>query len=135
VAPRNDQLDAGGTAAGIDETDPDLVLSRIGSGTTGALFTHEAGGSSAANADGVVAVRSGGLHAAPEVEADDAVLPAAGTDDGDDGNEPPTAPKPASRWRKPALIGVAALVCVLAIAGGTVATLNKTVTISVDGVA
>ena len=38
-------------------------------------------------------------------------------------------------WRKPVLIGAAALVCVLAIAGGTVAALNKTVTISVDGVA
>ena len=32
------------------------------------------------------------------------------------------------------LIGAAALVCILAVAGGIVAKMNKTVTISVDGV-
>jgi hypothetical protein len=39
----------------------------------------------------------------------------------------------AHRFRKPALIGVAALVCALTVGGGTVAALTKTVTISVDG--
>ena len=38
------------------------------------------------------------------------------------------------RWRKPVLIGAAALVCVLVVAGGIYAAMNKTVTISVDGV-
>ncbi len=48
---------------------------------------------------------------------------------------PPAPPKPVWHgWRKPVLIGAAALVCVLAAAGGTVAAMNKTVTISVDGV-
>ena len=37
------------------------------------------------------------------------------------------------RFRKPALIGVAALVCALTVGGGTVAAMTKTVTISVDG--
>ncbi len=37
------------------------------------------------------------------------------------------------RFRKPALVGVAALVCALTVGGGTVAALTKTVTISVDG--
>ena len=37
------------------------------------------------------------------------------------------------RFRKPALVGVAALVCALTIGGGTVAAMTKTVTISVDG--
>lgn len=44
--------------------------------------------------------------------------------------------EPASRthrFRKPALIGVAALVCALTVGGGTVAAMTKTVTISVDG--
>ena len=39
----------------------------------------------------------------------------------------------ASRFRKPALIGVAALVCALTVGGGTVAAMTKTVTITVDG--
>ena len=39
----------------------------------------------------------------------------------------------AARLRKPALIGVAALVCALTVGGGTVAAMTKTVTISVDG--
>ena len=38
------------------------------------------------------------------------------------------------RWRKPVIIGAAALVAVLAIAGAVIAGLTKTVTISVDGV-
>jgi uncharacterized protein YabE (DUF348 family) len=37
------------------------------------------------------------------------------------------------RFRKPALVGAAALVCALTVGGGTVAALTKTVTISVDG--
>lgn len=44
--------------------------------------------------------------------------------------------EPASRthrFRKPALIGLAALVCALTVGGGTVAAMTKTVTISVDG--
>ena len=41
----------------------------------------------------------------------------------------------APRWRKPALIGAAALVCLLAVAGGTYAATHKTVTITVDGTA
>jgi len=44
--------------------------------------------------------------------------------------------EPASRthrFRKPALIGVAALVCALTVGGGTVAAMTKTVTITVDG--
>lgn len=39
----------------------------------------------------------------------------------------------AKRWRKPALIGVAALVGMLTVGVGTVAAMTKTVTISVDG--
>jgi uncharacterized protein YabE (DUF348 family) len=48
---------------------------------------------------------------------------------------PALPPKSAKthRFRKPALIGVAALVCALTVGGGTVAALTKTVTISVDG--
>ncbi len=47
---------------------------------------------------------------------------------------PAHAAKP-PRWRKPVLIGAAALVCLLAIAGGTYAAVHKTVTITVDGTA
>jgi uncharacterized protein YabE (DUF348 family) len=126
VAPRNDQLDAGSTADGTEDTDPRLVLSQIGS--AGALYTHEAGGSVAGTAQS-------GAHHAPDLDDAPTTL-VAGSDDIDDGNDqPPAAQRSASRWRKPALIGAAALVCVLAIGGGTVAALNKTVTISVDGVA
>ncbi len=55
-------------------------------------------------------------------------------------NRPDTAPAPVAaddtphRWRKPALIGAAAVVCALTVGGGTVAALTKTVTVSVDGV-
>jgi len=41
----------------------------------------------------------------------------------------------APRWRKPVLIGAAAAVCLLGIAGGTYAAVHKTVTITVDGTA
>ncbi|HEY4991133.1 MAG TPA: ubiquitin-like domain-containing protein, partial [Nakamurella sp.] len=53
-----------------------------------------------------------------------------------DGSDvPPAATQNAwHRWRRPVLIGAAAAVCLLAVAGGTVAAMNKTVTISVDGV-
>lgn len=48
------------------------------------------------------------------------------------------APKPkvapaAARLRKPAIVGIAAGVCVLTAGGGTLAAITKTVTISVDG--
>ena len=42
-------------------------------------------------------------------------------------------PSKPHRLRKPALVGVAALVCALTIGGGTVAAMTKTVTITVDG--
>ena len=45
----------------------------------------------------------------------------------------PVDKTPKNRFRKPALIGVAALVCALTVGGGTVAAMAKTVTISVDG--
>ncbi len=46
---------------------------------------------------------------------------------------PTTPATAASRFRKPALIGAAALVCALTVGGGTLAAMSKTVTISVDG--
>jgi uncharacterized protein YabE (DUF348 family) len=48
---------------------------------------------------------------------------------------PVVQPRPSrtARLRKPALIGVAALVCAATIGGGTVAAMTKTVSISVDG--
>ncbi len=52
----------------------------------------------------------------------------------DDPDDPPAAAAGSGRWRKPVLVGAAALVCALAIGGGTVAVMHKTVSISVDGV-
>jgi len=46
---------------------------------------------------------------------------------------PVAKPVARSRFRKPALIGVAALVCALTVGGGILAAKTKTVTISVDG--
>ena len=118
--------------SGADETDPGIVLSRIGSGA-GALYTHDAIVSTAATNEGFDATSaeySGRHAAAPE----SAVATMEVIDD--DNDDPPTTPAGgSSRWRKPALIGAAALVCLLAVGGGTLAALNKTVTISVDGVA
>jgi len=129
VASTNDQLGSSPSASGIDEVDPGVVLDRLGAGATD-LYTHETGGSFWTDDDAVAA--EGGAHRLDDAAADGAD-PLSSTDDGAD--LPPAAPKPAWHgWRKPALIGAAALVVVLAAAGGTVASLNKTVTISVDGV-
>ncbi len=118
----NDQH--GAHAAGnSDEADPSVVRSRLEAGTGSALYTHDTAGSFW-GPDDALGVDDADLSSS-ELEA--------GADDGAD--VPPAAPRPASRrWRKPVLIGAAALVCVLAVAGGIVATMNKTVTISVDGV-
>jgi uncharacterized protein YabE (DUF348 family) len=125
VTTTNDQRGAGD----LDEVHPADVLGRLESGTDSTLYTHDAAGSSWVADDAV----------ADDAVADDAtgddspVDPESATDDVNDG--PPAPPKPAWHgWRKPVLIGAAALVCVLAAAGGTVAAMNKTVTISVDGV-
>lgn len=127
VASTNDQRGTSGSAGGIDEADPDVVLGRLGAGTGGALYTHDAAGS----------LWSGEDAPAAGAQIDDTDAPSYNdTDDDDDGNSEPPAPPPAAwhSWRKPALIGAAVLVCALAVAGGAVAVMNKTVTISVDGV-
>ncbi len=113
----NDQRGADGSLDGLDDAHPADILGRLESGTDTALYTHEMPG-----------------YSSDESSADDSLVDQdASTDEVNDG--PPAPPKPVWHgWRKPVLIGAAALVCVLAAAGGTVAAMNKTVTISVDGV-
>jgi uncharacterized protein YabE (DUF348 family) len=126
VASSNDQLGTSGAVGSVDEADPGVVLDRLGAGTGSALYTHDTAGSFW-DEDTQQAADAAGAHR--EIEADDG----GGSDDGAD--IPPAATPPASsRWRKPALIGIAALVCVIAVAGGVVAKMNKIVSISVDGV-
>ena len=121
----NDQQPAGGSLDDLPDEHPADILGRLESGTDSALYTHDTAGSSWTADDAPDAATA----QTPKVPTD----PESATDDGTAG--PPAAPKPAWHgWRKPVLIGAAALVCVLAVAGGTVAVMNKTVTISVDGV-
>jgi resuscitation-promoting factor RpfB len=139
VTSTNDQR--GGSANGIDEADPDVVLGRLGAGAGSALFTHDAAGSfrgedaqaSAAGMSTALVDDADGVDSADDVDGTDDL---ASSDDAgtiDDGGPPVDTPS-SNRWRKPVLVGAAALVCLLAIAGGVVASMNKTVTISVDGV-
>ena len=130
MASSNDQLGTSGAVGSVDEADPGVVLDRLGTGAGSALYTHETVGS-LWGADGARGVDDpAGAHREIEAEVE------GGSDLGDDGGDtPPAGTRPAaSGWRKPALIGVAALVCIVAVAGGVVASMNKTVTISVDGV-
>ncbi|HEY5148719.1 MAG TPA: ubiquitin-like domain-containing protein [Mycobacterium sp.] len=77
------------------------------------LLTHDSGGAS----------------------ADDAPVSHAGDPDLEVTDPGPAHAATAPSWRKPALIGAAALVCLLAVAGGMYAVMHKTVTITVDGTA
>ena len=126
MASSNDLSSSNG---GGDETDPDVVLGRLGAGTGGALFTHDA----------MPDHDAAGSLSADETTRASSVATLDAEQDLDDEDSFDDVPPIESRqkrngWRKPALIGAAVLVCALAIAGGTVAALNKTVTISVDGV-
>ena len=131
MASTNDQLGTSGAVGSVDEADPGVVLDRLEAGTGSALYTHDAAGSFWGERDSQGVDDSVGSHRDIEAEVE------GGSDtDGDDGRDtPPAVSRPtASGWRKPVLIGAAALVCVVAIAGGVVAKMNKTITISVDGV-
>ncbi len=140
----------------VVDTDPQAVLDSLGSGFD-ALFTHE----SAAEAGPVTSTRRprgahrlgssadepaprGGDDAAATTQVGhqaEVVDPASDpgsapdSDDRTDHDDPPAPPtNGGGRWRKPVLVGTAALVCVLTIGGGTFAAMSKTVTISIDGV-
>src|SRR6478609_5344524 len=104
VTTTNDQRGADGSLDGLDDAHPADILGRLESGTDTALYTHEMPG-----------------YSSDESSADDSLVDQdASTDEVNDG--PPAPPKPVWHgWRKPVLIGAAALVCVLAAAGGTVA--------------
>ena len=126
MASSNDLSSSNGVG---DETDPDVVLGRLGAGTGGALFTHDA----IPDRDAAESLSADATTRASSVATLDAEQDPDDEDLFDD--VPPIEPRQKRNgWRKPALIGAAVLVCALAIAGGTVAALNKTVTISVDGV-
>ncbi len=131
MASTNDQLGTSDAVGSVDEADPGVVLNRLGAGSGSDLYTHDAAGSLWDSGDGQVVDDPAGAHR--DIEAEDEGGSGVGGDDGD--QAPPAAARPtSSRWRKPVLIGAAALVCIVAIAGGVVAKMNKTVTISVDGV-
>ena len=95
------------------ETRAGDVLDRWNSGD-GALLTHDAAG----------------RHEAPDATTEPATAPA---------TVPPVPPAPGvsgstgNRWRKPLIIGAAALIAALAIGWAVIAGLTKTVTVSVDG--
>ncbi len=72
---------------------------------------------------------------AAHVDPGDAPVSHAGDPDREVADPGPAHAAATPRWRKPVLIGAAALVCLLAVAGGTYATTHKTVTITVDGTA
>ncbi len=133
----NDQIGTSGAVGSVDEADPTVVLDRLEAGAGSALFTHDHEAAGSLWDEG--GEDSAGAHR--EIEAEDEGGFDLGGDDGgdaggdDSGDLPPAGSRRASSgWRKPALIGVAALVCIVAVAGGVVAKMNKTVTISVDGV-
>jgi uncharacterized protein YabE (DUF348 family) len=121
VTTTNDQQPADGSLDDVADAHPADILGGLETGTGSALYTHNTADSSWTSDD------------APG--ADPALGPANAADTDDGSDVPPSTPTPAGRsWRKPVLIGAAALVCVLAVAGGSYAAMNKTVTISVDGV-
>ena len=154
--------DAGASVARTDgDTDPQAVLESLGSGFD-ALFTHEAvdsapavsnerrrgahrrtssdDNSEASTADpDTAAVDDDSVQqdAAGENPSEEAVAGESPADlDGPTDHDGPPADGDSggSRWRKPVLVGAAAVVCALVIGGGTVAAMHKTVKISVDGV-
>jgi uncharacterized protein YabE (DUF348 family) len=129
--------DLGSTTSGGDETDPDVVLGRLGAGTGGALFTHDVAHGTAPEALPADAAGSRSEDATTRTSSVATLDAEPELDDEESFDDvPPTETRrQLGGWRKPVLIGAAVLVCALAIAGGTVAALNKTVTISVDGVA
>ena len=103
-------LHSGDNAADVDPGD---VLDGLRANGDSDLLTHD--GSAAGAADAPVS------HAGdPDREV------------ADPGPAHAAAPP---RWRKPVLIGAAALVCLLAVAGGIYAATHKTVSITVDGTA
>ena len=131
VTSTNDQLGASGAVGSVDEADPGVVLDRLGAGTGSALYTHDTAGSFWGEGD---AQASTTCRRAPRDRSRRRGrlryrrLTTVATS-----RRPPRGRR-RSRWRKPVLIGAAALVCIVAVAGGVVAKMNKTVTISVDGV-
>ena len=133
MASNNDQIAAGGPVGSTNDVDAGAVLDRwesAGVGTQGDLFTHDHRGSSLDDAP--TGAETSGAHRVGDSDAD-ALLE--GSTDDDSGTPPPASTRGSSRrWRKPALIGGAVLVVALAVAGGGYAAMNKTVTISVDGV-
>jgi resuscitation-promoting factor RpfB len=113
VTSTSDQVGAHHSSDDAPEVNPDDVLDGLRANDGSNLLTHDNGGAS----------------------ADDAAVSHAGDPDLEISDPGPAHAARAPRWRKPVLIGAVALVCVLAIAGGTYAAMHKTVTITLDGTA
>ena len=109
----SDQVGAHRSSDGAPDVNPDDVLNGFRANEGSDLLTHDSGGAS----------------------SDDAPVVYAGDPDLEVPDPGPAHAAKGPRWRKPVLIGAAALVCVLAIAGATYAGMHKTVTVTVDGTA
>jgi len=121
VTSTSDQVGSRTDGGSADGVDPATILGGLGSvlgPASGSLFTHDGAGRPAPD-----------LYPLTVQAAD-----ASASDSDVGGSVPPTARTAGGRrWRMPALIGAAALVCALTIGGVTVAALTKNVTITVDG--
>jgi len=117
VTSTSDPVDAHHTGDDAAEVNPGGVLDGLRANGGSDLLTHDSL-----------------THDGGGVGADDPVSHE-GDPDREVGDAGPAHAARAPRWRKPVLIGAAALLCVLAVVGGTYAATHKTVTITVDGTA